>query len=110
MAIAKGFDVGDTVWVNYPFPNTLQFTPQSRVVKTVEIISATANQATVRFTNGNAVTDSDTTVTVYTTQALAAAALATAVIAATAATVALDATTSIVSTAGNSSTTLGRIG
>lgn len=110
MAIAKGFDVGDTVWVRYPLPSSDYLTPQSRVVTQVDVISATDNQATVKFSNGNSVVDDDTTVRVYTTQALCAAGIVTEVISSIAATVALDATTSIVSTAGNSSTTLGRIG
>lgn len=106
--VAKGYGVGDTVWVHYQLPSSLYFDPQSRVVKAVNVKDG-SNEATVDFTNGESVNDG-ATVTVYTTQALAATGIVTAVITASAASVALDTTTSIVSTAGNTSTTLGRIG
>lgn len=110
MAIAKGWDVGDTVYVRYPQTTTEYWTPQTRVVASCDIISATDNKALVKFTSGNNVEDDDTTVRIYTTEALCAAGIVTDVISNVAASVVLDATTSIVSTAGNSSTTLGRIG
>ena len=107
-AVSKSYGVGDTVYVHYQLPSSLYFTPQSRTVSKV-ITNDSSNEATVEFSDGESVTDG-ATVTVYTTQALCAAGIVTAVIAASAASVALDTTTSIVSTAGNSSTTLGRIG
>ena len=106
--VAKGYGIGDTVWVHYLNSNTLQWLPVSRVVSKVKTNTA-GNEAVVEFTTGESVTDG-ATVTVYTTQALAAAAMVTYIIAQSAACVALDTTTSIVSTAGNASTTLGRIG
>ena len=110
MAISKSWNVGATVWVRYPLPSSDYLTPQSRIVTQVDVISATDNQATVRFSNGNSVLDDDTTVRVYTTEALCAVGIVTEVISSIAATVVLDSTTSIVSTAGGASTTLGRIG
>lgn len=107
-AVSKSYGIGDTVYVHYQLPSALYFLPQSRVVSKVTVNDST-NEATVDFSDGGSVTDG-ATVTVYTTQALAAAAIVTATIAAVAASVVLDTTTSIVSTAGNSSTTLGRIG
>lgn len=107
--ISKSYAVGDTVYVAYPFPSAQYFVAQQRVVKSVDV-TADPNVALVRFTNGASVQDSDATQTIYLTEALAAAAIVTDVISLSAATVALDATTSEVSTAGNASTTLGRIG
>jgi len=106
--VSKGWGVGDTVYVHYIGNSTLQWLPQTRTVADVKINSST-NEATVTFTDGSPVTDG-ATVTVYTTQALCAAGMVTYIIAQSAAAVALDATTSAASTAGNASTTLGRIG
>lgn len=106
--IAKTYGVGDTVHVTYPFPNSLAFLPQERVVKSADVISGT-NEAIVTFEDGEKVQDG-AIVTIYDTAALAAAAIVTDVIAKSAASVVLDATTSEVSSAGNASTTLGRIG
>jgi len=106
--VAKGWAIGDTVYVHYIESPTLQFVAQTRVVSKCTITSST-NEAVVEFTTGESVVDG-ATVRVYTTQALASAGIATWAIAQSAAAVALDATTSIVSTAGNASTTLGRIG
>lgn len=108
--IAKGWAVGDTVWVRYGLPSSDYLVPQSRDVASADIISATDNAALVKFTNGNSVNDDDTIVRVYTTQALCAAGIEDEVITSIAATVALDATTSSVSTAGNASTALIRLG
>lgn len=106
--VSKGWGVGDTVYVHYIGSTELQFTPTSRVVSKVNVTDS-SNEAVVEFTSGNNVIDGATT-TVYTTQALCAAGIVTWAIAQTAPAVALDSTTSIVSTAGNASTTLGRIG
>lgn len=106
--VSKGWGVGDTVWVHYIGSITNQFTPISRVVSKANINSAT-NEAVVEFESGESVVDG-ATVTVYTTQALAAAGIVTWVIAQSAAAVVLDATLSTSSTASQASTTLGRIG
>ena len=107
-AVSKSYGVGDTVYVHYLNSNSLQWLPVSRVVSKVTTNTST-NEAVVEFTTGESVTDG-ATVTVYTTQAAAAAAMVTYIITQSAAVVALDTTTSIASTAGNASTTLGRIG
>ena len=104
--VAKGWAVGDTVWVRYDDSISLQYTPQSRVVASADVNSST-NEAIVRFESGTSVTDG-ATVRVYTTQALCATGMVTAAIAATAAAVALDATTSGASTSGQASSTLVR--
>ena len=105
--VAKGWAIGDTVYVHYLSSTQNQFTPIERVVSRCNITSST-NEAVVEFTTGNSVVDG-AVVTVYTTQALAAAGIATWAIAQSAAAVVLDATTSVVSTAGQSSATLGRV-
>jgi len=107
--ISKTYATGDTVFVAYPFPSSLYFTPQSRTVATVNVTDD-PNVASVSFTGGATVVDSDGAQTIYLTEGLAAAAIVTDVISLSAATVALDATTSIVSTASQASITLGRIG
>jgi len=106
--VAKGWAIGDTVWVHYTGSITNQFIPASRVVKTVTVNSST-NESVVQFNSGDSVIDG-ATVRVYTTQALCAAGIVTWVIAQSAAAVVLDATVSDASTGGNASTTLGRIG
>ena len=108
-AVSKTYGVGDTVYVHYKNSSSLQFTPTSRVVKRVKT-DTSGNSAVVEFTDGDNVTDVSTDVRVYTTQTLCATGIVTWVIAQSAAAVALDSTTSIVSTAGNASTTLGLIG
>ena len=108
-AVSKGYGVGDTVYVHYQLPSVNYFTPMARTVTRVETTSS-GNSAVVQFSDGKSVTDVSTLVTVYTTQTLCATGIVTATVAASAAAVALGSTTSIVSTAGNTSTTLGRIG
>lgn len=95
--VAKGYGVGDTVWVAYPLGSSLFFTPQSRVVRNVNILDGT-NEATVTFTNGAAVLDG-AVVTVFTTEALAATAIVNTTITLVSAAVTLDVTTSAASTA-----------
>lgn len=107
-AVSKTYGIGDTVYVHYINSTTLQWLPVSRVVSKVTTNTST-NEALVEFTTGESVTDGAVQ-TVYTTQAAAAAAIVTYIITNSAACVALDTTTSIASTAGNASTTLGRIG
>lgn len=106
--VAKGWGVGDTVYVHYISSPSLQWLPQTRVVADVEITSS-GNEAVVSFVSGEKVIDG-AVVTVYTTQTLAATGIVSYIVTNSAAVVALDSTTSIVSTAGNASTTLGRIG
>lgn len=107
-AVSKSYGVGDTVYVHYQLPSVNYFTPMARTVSKVDTTSS-SNEALVHFSDGDSVVDG-ATVTVYTTQTLCATGIVAAVITASAAAVALDSTTSIVSTAGNTSTTLGRIG
>lgn len=107
-ALAIPYEVGETVWVAYEFPNSLFFAPQSRNVASIDVVG-TGDEAEVRFTNGDSVKDSNAVQTIHLTQALAAAAIVTDVIAKSAASVALDATLSVVSTASQASVTLGRI-
>lgn len=108
-AVSKGYGVGDTVYVHYKGSSTLQFTPSSRVVKNVDT-NTSGNNANVHFTDGESTIDVSTDVRVYTTQTLCATGIIDWVITQSAAAAALDSTTSIVSTAGQASTTLGRIG
>lgn len=80
-AVSKGYGVGDTVYVHYKDSNTLRYLPQSRVVSSVDVIDS-GNVANVEFTNGDPVQDGASTAQrVFTTQALCAAAMITAVIA-----------------------------
>lgn len=100
-AVSKGYGVGDTVYVHYKDSSTLRFLPQSRVVAKVEVIDGT-NIANVHFTNGDSIQDGASTAQrVFTTQALCAAAMITAVITDYDACAVLDTgTTSGASTAG----------
>jgi len=107
MAITKSYGVGDTVYVAYPFPHILAFYPQTRVVKSCQINTAT-NEALVSFENGDSVQDGAVQ-TVFTTAALAATAIVDDVIAKVDATVNVDETLSMVSTAGATALSLGRV-
>ena len=104
--VAKGYGVGDTVWVHY-INTSLQFVAQSRVVAKVDINSS-ANNAIVHFTTGNSVTDGSV-VTVYDTQALASNGIVDWGISNLASAVTLDVETSVASTASQASITLGRV-
>ena len=106
--VAKGWGVGDTVYVHYIGSVQNQFLPVSRVVSKANINSST-NESVVEFESGNSVIDG-AVATVYTTQALCAAGIVTWMIAQSVAVCTLDATTSASSTSGQASTTLGRIG
>lgn len=108
MAIAKTYEKGDTVFVAYPFPSNNYFAAQSRVVDTVNV-NDTGNEAEVTFDDGVPVQDSDAAPTIYSTAALASAAIVTDVIAQSAAAVVLDATLSVASTGSQASVTLGRV-
>ncbi len=105
--VAKGFGVGDTVWVAYPHPSSLFFTPQQRVVKNVEVTTGT-NEALISFEAGERVQDGADQ-TVFTTQALAATKIVDDVIARVDTTVNLDATLSLGSTVSQATLSLGRV-
>jgi hypothetical protein len=110
MAIAKLYNVGDTVHVAYPFPSSNYFTPIERVVASVDVISDTDNKATVRFTQGKQVVDSDAITTVWTTQILAAKAIVDDAIIKLEASVLLDtSTTTLASASGQVSLNVGRV-
>lgn len=107
-AVSKGYGVGDTVYVWYKDSATLYFTPQSRVVASVDIQEST-NVATVRFTNGSSVQyGSSAAQTVFTTQALCAKQIVDQVIINVDAAVNLDTTLSGASTAGATALSLVR--
>jgi len=107
-AVSKTYGVGDTVYVHYTDSIALQWLPVERVVSKVRVNSS-SNEAVVEFTTGESVVDG-ATVRVYTTQVAAVVAMVSYIITQSAAVVAIDTTTSVASTAGNTSTTLGRIG
>ena len=107
MAITKSYGVGDTVYVAYPFPHVLAFYPQTRVVKSCQINSAT-NEALVSFVSGDSVQDGAVQ-TVFTTAASAATAIVDDVIDKIDAAVNVDETLSMVSTAGATTLSLGRV-
>lgn len=110
MAISKGWEVGSTIYCHYQDDVDDFFTPIERIVSSVKF-SADGNVATVSFESGRDVVDSDALQTVFTTQALCAAAIINRVITASTATVLLDTgTLSGASTAGLTATTLIRKG
>ena len=106
-AITKSYGIGDTVYVAYPFPHILAFYPQTRVVKSCQINSAT-NEALVSFENGDSVQDGAVQ-TVFTTAASAATAIVDDVIAKIDAAIDIDETLSIASTVGLKALSLGRV-
>ena len=106
-AITKSYGIGDTVYVAYPFPHVLAFYPQTRVVKSCQINSAT-NEALVSFVSGDSVQDGAVQ-TVFTTAASAATAIVNDVIAKVDDAVNVDTTTSIASTADQTALSLGRV-
>jgi len=106
-AITKSYGIGDTVYIAYPFPHVLAFYPQTRVVKSVQINSAT-NEALVSFVSGDSVQDGAVQ-TVFTTAASAATAIVNDVIAKVDDAVNVDTTKSIASTADATALSLGRV-
>jgi len=108
-AVSLAFEVGDTVYVNYPFPSSYYFDVQTKVVSQIKL-TASGEVSVISFTSGTSVNYTDAVPTVFTTAALAAAANITDVISRSAANCVLDATTSEASTAAQASVTLGRIG
>lgn len=110
MAISKGWEVGSTIYCHYQDEISDYFTPVERIVSSVKFTSD-GNVSIVSFESGRDVVDTDALQTVFTTQALCAAAIIDRVIAASTATVLLDTgTLSGASTAGNVATTLVRKG
>ena len=105
--VAKIYGVGDTVFVAYPFPNSLSFVPQSRVVKEVQIMDS-ANEALVFFESGEKVQDGADQ-TVFETQPLCATKIVDDVITKIDASVNLDVTTTVASASGQTSLSLGRV-
>ena len=105
----KTYTVADTVYVNYDISGSNNWDPATRIVSKIEYTS-TGNTATIYFDSGNSIVDSDASSTVYTVEATAAAAQIASIVSNSASVAATDTTTSIVSTAGNTSTTLGLIG
>lgn len=104
-AITKGFSVGDTVYVRYPYSGTTSgWLPASRTVSKIDFIAA-SNECIVSFTDGAAVQDGSVQ-RVYTTQALCATAIVTDIISNATAACLLDTTTSGASTAGQPTTGL----
>jgi len=107
-AVSKAYGIGDTVYVYFNNSTTLEVLPQQRIVAEVRDIDA-SNTAQVTFTSGEKIMDGGVGIqTVFTTQALCAAAIINAVITKYAACVALDTTQSRASTASLTAVNLGR--
>jgi hypothetical protein len=85
-ALTVSYSVGDTVYVTYPFPDSLYFSAQSRVVSQIKLTAA-GDVAVVSFTSGNQVQDSDATPRIYLTEALASTAIVDDIISRSASTV-----------------------
>lgn len=107
-ALGIAYEVGDAVFVAYPFPSALAFDPQARTVTSIDVVG-TGDEAEVRFSNGDTVKDSTAAQTIYLTAALAATAIVDDVIVKIDASVNLDATTTVGSTAAQTSLSLGRV-
>jgi len=105
--VAKIYGVGDNVFVAYPFPNSLSFSPQARVVKEVQILDS-GNEATVFFVSGEKVQDGADQ-TVFEDEALCATKIVDDVIAKIDAAVNLDATTTVASAGAQPALSLGRV-
>lgn len=105
--ISKIYGIGDTVYVAYPFPNSLAFVPQERVVKEVQVLDS-ANEAIVFFEDGEKVQDGADQ-TVFETEALCATKIVDDVITKADAAVNLDATLSLGSTVSQAALSLGRV-
>lgn len=107
-AITKGFSVGDTVYVRYPYSGTtIGWYPETRTVSAINFTAA-SDVCSVTFTDGLPVDDSTATPRVYTTAALCATGIVSDIITLSATTVELDATTSSASTAGQNAVSLRR--
>ncbi len=107
--ISKGYGIGDTVWVAYPFPSENAFIARSRVVKDIRNVNST-NDATVSFTNGADVFDgSGALQAVFDTEALASTQIIDNVIIKADAAANLDATLSLGSTVSQATLSIGRV-
>ena len=107
-ALGIAYEVGETVFVAYPFPSELAFDPQSRDVESIDVVG-TGDEAEVRFSNGASVKDSTAAPTIFLTAALAATSIVDDVIVRIDASVNLDATTSLGSTVSQPALSLGRV-
>lgn len=65
MAITIDYEVGDQVYVAYPFNGTTSLTSQTRIVKEVCVV-ASGDEANVYFESGAPVVDSDANTRVFT--------------------------------------------
>lgn len=108
MAIAIDYQIGDVVFVAYPFPDSLFFNAQTRTVREVRVLD-TGDDALVKFETGNDVQDSNAAQTVFTTVELASTAIIDDILTKADATANVDPTLSVVSTAGQATLSLGRI-
>lgn len=108
-AITIPFSPGDTVRIAYPFPSALSTLPVTSVVTRVNVNGA-GDSAVISFTASPDVTYTDADKTVYLTEALAAKKIVDDYITRLTPAVLLDTTTSAVSTADETSTTLVRFG
>ena len=107
--ITKGYGIGDTVFVAYPFPDALAFIAQSRVVKDIRNYEAD-NDCLVSFTNGSDVFDGTGVLqAVFTTEALASTQIIDNVIIKADAAANLDATLSLGSTVSQPTLSIGRV-
>jgi len=77
--VSRGYAVGDTVYVWYNTDIDLQYTATSRVISSVDVNSS-SNDALIKFTVGNSVTDLAATPRVFTTAALCSTAIINALI------------------------------
>ena len=108
-ALTIPFSVGDTVYVAYPFPSQNSTLPVTAVVSRINVNGA-GDSAVISFTNQADVVYTDADKTVFTTQAAAAKDIVDSFITRLTPAVLLDTTTSGVSTAGLTATTLVRFG
>lgn len=107
--ITKGFGIGDTVWVAYPFPSSLAFVAQSRIVKDIRNVD-TDSDSIVSFDDGADVFDGSAALqAVFTTEALASTQIIDNVIIAADVAANLDATLSLSSASGQPTLSLGRV-
>lgn len=108
MAISIAYEVGEEVFVAYPFPSENFFNAQSRIVKEVRVL-ASGDDALVKFEDGNDVQDSDSAPTVFTSVELASTAIVDDIIVRSNAVANIDPTTSLGSTVSQPTLNLGRV-
>jgi hypothetical protein len=108
-AINKGFSVGDTVYVRYPYSgDATGWYPATRVVSAINFTGA-SDVCSVSFSDGVSVDDSAATQRVYTTAALCATGIVNSIITLSSTTVELDATLSVASTVSQNAVSLRRV-